>query len=52
MWNDVNSVAIIVLGAFVAGSRDLSFELEGYATVLLSNIMTAIYLATIARLGT
>jgi solute carrier family 35 protein len=47
----VNSVAIIVLGAFVAGSRDLSFELEGYATVLLSNIMTAIYLATIARLG-
>jgi drug/metabolite transporter (DMT)-like permease len=48
----IASVAIIVLGAFVAGSRDLSFELEGYATVLLSNIMTAIYLATIARLGT
>jgi drug/metabolite transporter (DMT)-like permease len=48
----IASVAIIVLGAFVAGSRDLSFELEGYSTVLLSNITTAIYLATIARLGT
>jgi solute carrier family 35 protein len=47
----IASVAIIVLGAFVAGSRDLSFELEGYSTVLLSNITTAIYLATIARLG-
>ncbi len=50
--NDVNSVAIIVLGALIAGSRDLSFKLEGYSVVLLSNLTTAIYLATIARLGT
>ncbi|CAM6067032.1 unnamed protein product [Sphagnum tenellum] len=45
------SVAIIVLGALIAGSRDLSFKLEGYSVVLLSNLTTAIYLATIARLG-
>ncbi|PKA51456.1 GDP-mannose transporter GONST1 [Apostasia shenzhenica] len=45
------SVALIVFGAFVAGARDLSFDSYGYAIVFISNITTAIYLATIARVG-
>ncbi|KAH1252816.1 Nucleotide-sugar uncharacterized transporter 3 [Glycine max] len=47
----VISVSLIVFGAFVVGARDLSFDAYGYATVFLSNITTAIYLATIARVG-
>ncbi|KAK6782522.1 hypothetical protein RDI58_020318 [Solanum bulbocastanum] len=47
----IGSVVIIVFGAFVAGARDLSFDFYGYAIVFLSNITTAIYLATIARIG-
>ncbi|KAM1664354.1 hypothetical protein ACFXTN_039889 [Malus domestica] len=47
----VRSVGVIVLGAFVAGSRDLSFDAYGYGVVFLSNITTAVYLATIARIG-
>ncbi|KAJ4958079.1 hypothetical protein NE237_025190 [Protea cynaroides] len=47
----VGSVGLIVLGAFIAGSRDLSFDSYGYAIVFIANITTAIYLATIARLG-
>ncbi|KAF7150647.1 hypothetical protein RHSIM_Rhsim02G0202000 [Rhododendron simsii] len=47
----VGSVALIVLGAFIAGARDLSFDSYGYAVVFLANITTAIYLATIARIG-
>lgn len=47
----IGSVALIVFGAFIAGARDLSFDSYGYAVVFLSNITTAIYLATIARLG-
>ncbi|KAJ9702590.1 hypothetical protein PVL29_004367 [Vitis rotundifolia] len=47
----VGSVGLIVLGAFIAGARDLSFDSYGYAVVFLSNITTAIYLATIARIG-
>ncbi|KAF5461403.1 hypothetical protein F2P56_017507 [Juglans regia] len=47
----VGSVGLIVLGAFIAGARDLSFDGYGYAVVFLSNITTAIYLATIARVG-
>lgn len=47
----VGSVGLIVLGAFVAGARDLSFDFFGYTVVFLSNITTAIYLATIARIG-
>lgn len=42
---------MIVLGAFIAGARDLSFDSYGYGVVFLSNISTAIYLATISRLG-
>ncbi|CAI8599622.1 unnamed protein product [Vicia faba] len=45
------SVGLIVFGAFIAGARDLSFDAYGYAIVFLSNIATAIYLATIARVG-
>lgn len=47
----LGSVALIVLGAFIAGSRDLSFDSYGYLIVFLSNFTTAIYLATIARVG-
>uniref|UniRef100_A0A5B6YVD4 Putative UDP-sugar transporter sqv-7 n=1 Tax=Davidia involucrata TaxID=16924 RepID=A0A5B6YVD4_DAVIN len=47
----VGSVSLIVLGAFIAGARDLSFDSYGYAVVFISNITTAIYLATIARIG-
>ncbi|XP_044463456.1 UDP-N-acetylglucosamine transporter UGNT1 isoform X1 [Mangifera indica] len=47
----VGSVGLIVLGAFIAGARDLSFDFYGYAVVFLANIATAIYLATIARIG-
>ncbi|KAH7282801.1 hypothetical protein KP509_35G047900 [Ceratopteris richardii] len=47
----VSSVAIIVLGALVAGSRDFSFDLQGYSIVILSNVTTAIYLATISKFG-
>ncbi|KAK6912575.1 Sugar phosphate transporter domain [Dillenia turbinata] len=47
----VGSVGLIVLGAFIAGARDLSFDTQGYAVVFVANITTAIYLATIARIG-
>ncbi|CAA6675092.1 unnamed protein product [Spirodela intermedia] len=46
-----SSVFLIVFGAFLAGARDMSYDSYGYAIVLVSNISTAIYLATIARLG-
>jgi len=48
---DSISVALIVFGAFIAGARDLSYDTYGYAIVLVANITTAIYLATISRLG-
>ena len=48
---DFISVGIIILGAFIAGARDFSFDAYGYSVVFLSNITTAIYLATIARIG-
>ncbi|KAI9190909.1 hypothetical protein LWI28_000626 [Acer negundo] len=47
----VGSVGLIVLGAFIAGARDLSFDFYGYSVVFLANIATAVYLATIARIG-
>ncbi|GAV85704.1 TPT domain-containing protein [Cephalotus follicularis] len=47
----VGSVGLIVFGAVIAGARDLSYDFYGYAVVFLSNITTAIYLATIARIG-
>uniref|UniRef100_A0A2P2IJL6 Uncharacterized protein MANES_03G014100 n=1 Tax=Rhizophora mucronata TaxID=61149 RepID=A0A2P2IJL6_RHIMU len=47
----VGSVGLIILGAFIAGARDLSFDFYGYAVVFAANITTAIYLATIGRVG-
>ncbi|XP_057508630.1 UDP-N-acetylglucosamine transporter UGNT1-like isoform X2 [Actinidia eriantha] len=47
----VCSVAIIIFGALVAGARDLSFDSYSYAVVFISNICTAIYLASVARVG-
>jgi hypothetical protein len=44
-------MALIVFGAFVAGARDLSFDARGYGVVFLANITTALYLATINRIG-
>ncbi|KAL3844036.1 hypothetical protein ACJIZ3_001439 [Penstemon smallii] len=47
----IGSVGLIVMGAFIAGARDMSFDSYGYLFVFASNITTAIYLATIARIG-
>ncbi|KMZ68662.1 UDP-sugar transporter-like protein [Zostera marina] len=47
----IGSVVVIVFGAFVAGARDLSFDSYGYGIVLIANVATAVYLATIARTG-
>ncbi|KAK6273267.1 hypothetical protein POUND7_010350 [Theobroma cacao] len=48
---DFISVGIIILGAFVAGARDLSFDAYSYSIVFIANICTAVYLASIARIG-
>lgn len=45
------SVGMIILGAVVAGARDLSFDTYSYSVVFIANICTAIYLASIARIG-
>lgn len=50
-YSIIGSVALIILGAFIAGARDLSYDTYGYAIVLVANVTTAIYLATISRLG-
>ncbi|KAL5539545.1 hypothetical protein UlMin_045338 [Ulmus minor] len=50
-YSVVGSVGIIILGAFVAGARDLAFDAYAYAVVFVANICTAIYLASIARIG-
>ncbi|KGN60702.1 UDP-N-acetylglucosamine transporter UGNT1 isoform X1 [Cucumis sativus] len=47
----VGSVGMIILGAVVAGARDLSFDTYSYSVVFIANICTAIYLASIARIG-
>ncbi|KAI3811200.1 hypothetical protein L1987_20919 [Smallanthus sonchifolius] len=47
----VGSVWIIIFGAFIAGARDLSFDAYAYAIVFSANICTAIYLASISRIG-
>ncbi|XP_071698137.1 UDP-N-acetylglucosamine transporter UGNT1-like isoform X2 [Rutidosis leptorrhynchoides] len=49
--NIIGSVGIIIVGAFIAGARDLSFDAYAYAVVFSANICTAIYLASIARIG-
>ncbi|PON99838.1 Sugar phosphate transporter domain containing protein [Trema orientale] len=50
-YSVIGSVGIILLGAFIAGARDLSFDTYGYAVVFVANICTAVYLASIARIG-
>lgn len=47
----VACVGIIMLGAFVAGARDLSFDYYSYTIVFVSNITTAVYLACISSIG-
>lgn len=47
----ISSVIVIIIGAFVAGARDLSFDAYGYTIVFMANICTAVYLASIARIG-
>ena len=42
---------MIVFGALIAGVRDFSFDAYGYGIVFLANFTTAIYLATISRIG-
>ncbi|KVI11680.1 protein of unknown function DUF250 [Cynara cardunculus var. scolymus] len=47
----VGSVGIIILGAFIAGARDLSFDSYAYIVIFSANICSAVYLASIARIG-
>ncbi|KAK7281618.1 hypothetical protein RIF29_09763 [Crotalaria pallida] len=47
----VGSVGIIIVGAFVAGARDLAFDAYGYSIIFLENMCKAIYLACVARVG-
>ncbi|PHU11381.1 hypothetical protein BC332_18311 [Capsicum chinense] len=47
----VTCVGIIILGAFLAGARDLSYDFYSYTIVFISNITTALYLACISRIG-
>ena len=49
--NGLCSVGIIIFGAIVAGVADLAFDPHSYAVVFTANICTAIYLASIARVG-
>jgi solute carrier family 35 len=42
---------LVVVGAFIAGPLDLSFDARGYTIVFVANITTAVYLATINRIG-
>lgn len=44
-------MSVIVFGAFIAGARDLSYDTYGYTIVFIANITTALYLATISRIG-
>ncbi|XP_053558391.1 UDP-N-acetylglucosamine/UDP-glucose/GDP-mannose transporter [Bombina bombina] len=42
-WSIVASVIAIILGALIAASFDLSFNLEAYIIVLLNDLFTALY---------
>lgn len=37
------------LGAFVAATRDLEFDLMAYANVMVYNLLTALYLVQISK---
>ncbi|KAI4335686.1 hypothetical protein L6164_014310 [Bauhinia variegata] len=47
----IGSVGVILAGAFVAGARDLAFDGFAYSIVFVANLCTAVYLASIARIG-
>ncbi|XP_019414749.1 PREDICTED: putative UDP-sugar transporter DDB_G0278631 [Lupinus angustifolius] len=47
----VASVVIIIVGAFVAGARDMAFDSYGYSVIFAENMCKAIYLASVARVG-
>ncbi|KAM7268806.1 hypothetical protein ACFE04_010972 [Oxalis oulophora] len=47
----VSSVGVVILGAFIAGAWDLAFDAYGYSVVCIANLCTAVYLASIARIG-
>ncbi|KAM7251702.1 hypothetical protein ACFE04_023585 [Oxalis oulophora] len=42
---------VVILGAFIAGAWDLAFDAYGYSVVCIANLCTAVYLASIARIG-
>ena len=45
------AVALMVVGAIIAGLRDLRFDAWGYLLVFASNASTALYLSMISRYG-
>jgi len=45
------SVVIMVLGALVAGAKDLDFNVLSYALVIVYNLFTALYLVLINRIS-
>jgi len=45
------SIALIVIGAVIAGTGDLSFEISGYVFALLSTLVQAAYLLYVAKTG-
>ncbi|CAI8593129.1 unnamed protein product [Vicia faba] len=47
----LGSVGIIIVGALVAGARDLSFDAYAYSVVFIENMCKAVYLASISRAG-
>eukprot|EP01024_Parvocaulis_polyphysoides_P040406 TRINITY_DN3674_c0_g2_i4.p1 TRINITY_DN3674_c0_g2~~TRINITY_DN3674_c0_g2_i4.p1 ORF type:complete len:378 (+),score=46.49 TRINITY_DN3674_c0_g2_i4:105-1238(+) len=47
----VTAVGMMVIGALIAGLRDLEFNLHGYLMVFAANCSTALYLAVISKIG-
>jgi solute carrier family 35 protein len=46
------SVLLMILGALIAGIRDLNFDLVAYAIVVVYNVCTALYLVLINQIST
>jgi solute carrier family 35 len=46
-WQVIGSVAVMLSGAVVAAATDLSFNLFGYAALLLNDLFTAAYLVMV-----
>ncbi|XP_061360448.1 UDP-N-acetylglucosamine transporter UGNT1-like [Gastrolobium bilobum] len=47
----IGSVGIVIIGAFVAGSRDLAFDAYSYSVIFVENMFKAVYLASVSRVG-